>query len=110
MGFDPAYCASGCQPSQTSPYFNSNVARPYDTYKIRPTMRLAAASVDEAKNLIDRGVASDGSNPVGTAYLVNTTDKARNVRAAGYDLLRTQLERVIPTAIIQANALVQNTT
>lgn len=107
LGFDPAYCASGCQPTQTSPYFNSNVERPYDTYRIRPTMSLAGASVDEAKKLIDRGVASDNTNPAGTAYLVSTTDKARNVRAAGYDLLRAQLERVIPTEIVQANALVK---
>ncbi len=107
LGFDPAYCASNCQPTRPSPYFNSNVAQPYATYKMRPTMSLAAASVDDAKKLIDRGVASDGSNPAGTAYLVSTTDKARNVRAAGYDLLRTKMQRIIPTEIIQANALVQ---
>jgi uncharacterized protein (TIGR03790 family) len=107
FGFDPAYCASNCQPTRPSPYFNSNGAQPYASYKIRPTMSLAAASVDEAKKLIDRGVASDGSNPAGTAYLVSTTDKARNVRAAGYDLLRARMDRIIPTEIIQANALVQ---
>ncbi|MBZ0068899.1 MAG: TIGR03790 family protein [Thiobacillus sp.] len=107
FGFDPAFCASNCQPTRPSPYFNSNVAQPYATYKIRPTMSLAAASVDEAKKLIDRGVAADGSNPAGTAYLVSTSDKARNVRAAGYDPLRARMARVIPTEIIQANALVQ---
>ena len=107
FGFDPAYCASNCQPTRPSPYFNSNVAQPYATYKIRPTMSLAAASVDEARKLIDRGVAADGSNPAGTAYLVSTSDKARNVRAAGYDLLRARMEHIIPTEIIQANALVQ---
>ena len=106
FGFDPAYCASNCQPTQPSFYFNSSVTQPYAMYKIRPTMSLAAASVDEAKKLIDRGVASDGSNPAGTAYLVSTTDRARNVRAAGYDMLRNQMERVIPTEIVQANALV----
>jgi uncharacterized protein (TIGR03790 family) len=107
FGFDPAFCASSCQPTRPSPYFNSSVAQPYVTYKMRPTMSLAAVSVDEAKKLIDRGVAADGSNPAGTAYLVSTTDKARNVRAAGYELLRAQMERIIPTEIIQANALVQ---
>ncbi len=107
LGFDRAYCASNCQPTRPSPDFNSNVAQPYASYKIRPTMSLAAASVDEARKLIDRGVVSDGSNPAGTAYLVSTTDKARNVRAAGYDLLRARMERIIPTEIIQANALVQ---
>lgn len=105
FGFDPAFCASTCKPTQPSPYFNSSAARPHDTYKIRPTMSLAAASVAEAKKLIDRGVASDGSNPAGTAYLVSTTDKARNVRAAGYGVLRTQMQRVLPTEIVEVNAL-----
>jgi uncharacterized protein (TIGR03790 family) len=105
FGFDPAYCASNCQPTQSSPYFNSSAAQPYAAYTIRPTMSLAAASVDEAKKLIDRGVASDGSNPAGTAYLVSTADKARNVRAAGYAELRTRMQRIIPTDIVEANAL-----
>jgi uncharacterized protein (TIGR03790 family) len=105
FGFDPARCASGCKPTQPSLYFNSSVARPFDVYKIRPTMSLAAASVAEAKQLIDRGVASDGSNPAGTAYLVSTGDKARNVRAAGYAALRTQMQRILPIEIVEANAL-----
>jgi uncharacterized protein (TIGR03790 family) len=105
FGFDPAWCANGCKPTQPSPYFNSSVARPFETYTIRPTMSLAAASVAEAKQLIDRGVASDGSNPAGTAYLVSTSDKARNVRAAGYATLRTQMQRILPIEIVEANAL-----
>ena len=105
FGFDPAYCASGCKATRPSPYFNSGTARPFEAYKIRPTMSLAAARVDEAKQLIDRGVASDGSNPAGTAYLVSTTDKARNVRAAGYAALRAQMQRILPTEIVEANAL-----
>jgi len=105
FGFDLAYCASSCKLTQTSPYFNSSVARPYATYRIRPTMSLAAASVAEAKKLIDRGVASDGSNPAGTAYLVSTTDKARNVRAAGYETVRMLMQRIMPTEIVEANAL-----
>jgi len=105
FGFDPAYCASTCKPTQPSPYFNSSAARPHAAYRIRPTMSLAAASVAEAKRLIDRGVASDGSNPAGTAYLVSTRDKARNVRAAGYDALRSQMQPIIPTEIVEANAL-----
>ncbi|HEX7971152.1 MAG TPA: TIGR03790 family protein [Thiobacillus sp.] len=109
FGFDPAWCASGCKLTQPSPYFNSSVARPFDTYKIRPTMSLAAASVAEAKKLIDRGVAADGSNPEGTAYLVSTSDKMRNVRAAGYHALRMQMQRIIPTEIVDANALENKT-
>ncbi|MBW8328082.1 MAG: TIGR03790 family protein [Thiobacillus sp.] len=105
FGFDPAYCASSCKPTRPSPYFNSSAARPHATYRMRPTMSLAAASVAEAKQLIDRGVASDGSNPAGTAYLVSTSDKARNVRAASYPTLRAQMQRILPTEIVEANAL-----
>ncbi|WP_324780493.1 TIGR03790 family protein [Thiobacillus sedimenti] len=105
FGFSPAYCASTCQPTQASPYFDSSAARPYARYGMRPTMSLAAASVAEAKQLIDRGVASDGSNPTGTAYLVSTPDKNRNVRAAGYAAARTQLQRAIPVEIVEGEAL-----
>jgi len=105
FGFDPAFCASTCKPTQPSPYFNSSVAHPHAAYRIRPTMSLAAASVAEAKQLIDRGVASDGSNPAGTAYLVSTSDRARNVRAAGYDALRTRMRAIMPTEIVEANTL-----
>lgn len=38
----------------------------------------------EAKATIDRGVVSDGTFPPGTAYLLSTSDPARNTRAAGY--------------------------
>ncbi|HMA11194.1 MAG TPA: TIGR03790 family protein [Steroidobacteraceae bacterium] len=105
LGFDPAYCASDCKPTQPSPYFNSGVPRPFDAFKMRPTMSLAAASVAEAKQLIDRGAASDGSNPAGTAYLVSTSDRARNVRAAGYAALRAQMQRILPAEIVEANAI-----
>ncbi len=105
FGFDPAFCASTCKPTRPSPYFNSSVVLPHAAYQIRPTMSLAAASVTEAKQLIDRGVASDGSNPGGTAYLVSTGDRARNVRAAGYDALRTGMQAIMPTEIIAANTL-----
>lgn len=105
FGFDPAYCASSCKPTQPSPYFNSSVTRPYAAYHMRPAMSLAGASVAEAKKLIDRGIASDGSNPAGTAYLVSTTDKNRNVRAAGYASVRALMQSVMPTEIVEANAL-----
>ncbi|OYX29219.1 MAG: hypothetical protein B7Z03_09680, partial [Hydrogenophilales bacterium 32-62-9] len=109
FGFDAAYCASSCKPTRPSPYFNSNVAQPYATYTIRPTMSLAASSVADAKRLIDRGVASDHSNPAGTAYLLSTSDKARNVRAAGYEALRLQMNSIIPTEIVQADTLARKT-
>lgn len=105
FGFDPAFCAAGCKPTRTSPYFNSRAALPHDAHGVRPTMSLAAASVEEARQLIDRGVASDGSNPAGSAYLVSTDDKARNVRAAGYAALRTQLQSIMPVEIVEGRAI-----
>ncbi|MFP5403882.1 MAG: TIGR03790 family protein [Gammaproteobacteria bacterium] len=105
FGFDPAFCAAGCKPTKPSPYFNSRAALPYDAQRMRPTMSLAAAGVDEAKRLIDRGVAADASNPAGTAYLVSTPDRDRNVRAAGYAAVRTHLQAAIPVEIVEARAI-----
>ncbi len=39
------------------------------------------ASFAQAKALIDRGVASDFTRPLGTAYLLKTSDAARSTRA-----------------------------
>ena len=47
-------------------------------------MAIAATSFERAKELIDRGVESDGMFPAGTAYLLSTSDSARNVRNASY--------------------------
>jgi uncharacterized protein (TIGR03790 family) len=109
FGFDPAFCAEGCKPTRVSPYFNSTAARPYARHGLRPTMSLAAADLAGARKLIDRGVASDFSNPAGTAYLLSTSDRARNVRAADYAALRTQLQRIIPTEIVHADTLEHKT-
>ncbi len=79
-GFDPEYCAQGCKLTRTSPYFNSTSKKPYQDYGIRPTMSIAAANFRSAKELIDRGVASDTTFPTGTAYLLQTSDKNRTVR------------------------------
>jgi uncharacterized protein (TIGR03790 family) len=87
FGFDPAYCADGCKLSQPSRYFNSPSILPFTQLKMRPTMAIAATSFEYAKELIDRGVESDGSFPAGTAYLLSTSDKARNVRNSSYPLV-----------------------
>ncbi|NWG40119.1 MAG: TIGR03790 family protein [Hydrogenophilaceae bacterium] len=105
FGFDPAYCASGCKPTRPSPYFNSNSSQPYTTHKIRPAMSLAAGSVNQAIRLIDRGIAADGKNPNGTAYLVSTRDSARNVRAKGYENTRDMLRKLIPAEIVKADSI-----
>lgn len=84
FGFDPKYCATGCQPTGPNPYFNSAVAQPYTELKLRLTMSIAALDFNHARALIDRGVRSDSTHPRGTAYLVIGDDAVRSVRTAEY--------------------------
>lgn len=84
FGFQPELCRHSCAPTPPSPYFDTATRRPYTDYGLRPAMLLAARSFDEAKALIDRGIAADRSMPRATAYLLDTSDTARNVRAAFY--------------------------
>ncbi len=76
--FDPT--CGGCVMTSGSDYFDSPSLRPFDDHGIRPTMMLAAETLELAQALIDRGVASDGTHPAGTGYYVRTTDAARSVR------------------------------
>lgn len=84
FGFDAAYCADGCAPTRASRYFDSSSTLPFTKLGMRPTMAIAATTIEHARALIDRGVKADGSFPVGTAYLLSTGDKARNVRQSQY--------------------------
>jgi len=93
FGFDPAFCAEDCKPTRPSPYFNSRARLPFSQLKMRPTMAIAATSLGQAKALIDRGVWSDGMFPEGTAYLLSTSDAARNVRSGTYTTVGSMLER-----------------
>jgi uncharacterized protein (TIGR03790 family) len=87
FGFDPAFCAEGCRPTRPSKYFNSNSRAPFGDLGLRPAMLLAGTSLARVRALIDRGVASDGTFPSGTAYLLSTSDRARNTRATHYPLV-----------------------
>ena len=105
FGYDAAHCSIGCKPTRVSAYFNSDAALPYTTYKIRPSMSLAASTVEQAKKLIDRGVESDNQNPQGTAYLMSTSDTQRNVRASGYEGAQSFLNKVLTIDILKANQI-----
>jgi uncharacterized protein (TIGR03790 family) len=109
FGFDPASCAWGCKPTPFSRYFASATRAPYADLGIRPAMALAAASLEEAKALIDRGVAADGTHPEGTAYLLTTSDAARTVRSPGYPLARRVAKGRIPVKLLQQDALTYRT-
>lgn len=87
MGFQPDICAQTCNASLPSRYFNNASTRPYTDLGMRPSMLLASKSIESAKVLIDRGIASDQQlgkrgAPDANAVFVNTDDKARSVRTA----------------------------
>jgi uncharacterized protein (TIGR03790 family) len=105
FGFDPAFCAQGCKPTRPSPYFNSSAWLPFTQLGMRPAMAIAAVSFEDAKALIDRGVASDGSSPAGTAYLLSTSDQARNVRKAAYPLVEAVLKGRARVQVLEQDAL-----
>lgn len=89
LGFDAGLCRQSCAASRLSPYFNSASARPLADHGFRPSMLLAAPTVEQARALIDRGVAADGSlarrdrEPV-NVLLLTTDDVARRVRTVLY--------------------------
>ena len=106
FGFDKAWCsARQCAPTQTSPYFAYRGADPYRDLGIRPTMSIAADTFADAKALIDRGVAADATRPPGTAYLVSTNDKARNVRSVYFPRIVQAMRGWIDTRIVETDAL-----
>lgn len=105
VGFDQAYCGKGCEATQTSDYFNHGTRSPYGDLGIRPTIALAALSFADARALIDRGIAADGTAPKGTAYLVSTSDKSRNVRAESYPAITEQLANLVAIEVPETDTL-----
>lgn len=105
FGFDAAYCAEGCKTTQASPLFNASARLPFAQLGVRPSMVLAARSLDQARALIDRGVASDGSMPSGTAYLLSTSDAARNVRHLLYPMVEAVLKNRVAVQLLKQDAL-----
>lgn len=106
LGFDAAsYCAEGCRTTKASPYFNSRSSAPFTDHRIRPAMLLAGPDLDSVKRLIDRGLRSDERWPEGTAYLMNTGDAARNVRADAYPLVRQGLASAYTIEQVDGDAL-----
>ena len=105
LGFDKKYCSKACAPTALSPYFNAQSQYPAIDYKLRPAMMLAGTSFEHVKALIDRGIASDHSFPNGQAYLLSTSDKARNNRAMSYAQTAKDLSGVFPLQILETNLI-----
>jgi uncharacterized protein (TIGR03790 family) len=107
LGWRPQWqlCAQSCAQSDVSPYFAQSKSATYARTRVRPAMLVAASSILKAKQLIDRGIAADGSlvdedaEPV-NAFLMSTADTARNTRAALYP-------RVMPTSRVKVFKLAE---
>ncbi|MDA8384164.1 MAG: TIGR03790 family protein [Betaproteobacteria bacterium] len=104
-GYDRRFCATGCKPTRFDPYFRSDSAHPYRDFGWRPTMMLAGTTFADVKALIDRGVASDGTHPAGTGYLVDTNDRARDVRAVEFSPLVRSMRPLVHLVHVRANAI-----
>ncbi|KAF0098421.1 MAG: hypothetical protein FD187_2728 [bacterium] len=107
FGFDKRFCSSGCGQTSPSRYFNGGLDIPDSLPMPIPAMMLAGESVDQVKQLIDRGIASDYTYPRGTVYLVRTEDAARNVRARHFDAIPEQVPglRMASPSAAQAKGL-----
>ncbi|HTZ00254.1 MAG TPA: TIGR03790 family protein [Rhodocyclaceae bacterium] len=81
LGYQPELCLKTCNPSKVNPYFDAHSSRPFSDFGLRLAMLLPTESIELGRALIDRGVASDGTSPAGTAYFLKTSDKFRNSRA-----------------------------
>jgi len=105
FGFDPAGCASGCQPTAISRYYDSDSRAPQRDYGIRPAMSLAALNLEQARALIDRGIEADRGHRGGTAYLLDTNDRARNARTSAYSTARELAADRVHVQIVKADYL-----
>jgi uncharacterized protein (TIGR03790 family) len=96
-GYRAAFCEPGCRDTAQNPLFDSSGWLPADTVGWWPAMLLPTDDTELARRVIQRGVASEGTAPRGTLYLISTRDAARNVRAAGYATAAAVLARRIGT-------------
>jgi uncharacterized protein (TIGR03790 family) len=89
VGFDAGFCSTPCALTTALPTFDDegqpdagrSAHRPFSSLGVRPTMMLASGDdAGTALELIDRGVAADGTEPGGTGYFFRTMDEARSVR------------------------------
>lgn len=82
FGYGNQWChtGGGCSETAESDYYDSESVMPYTDHGFRPAMMLAGDDSDLVFDLIDRGVAADGTKPTGDGYFIRTTDQARSVR------------------------------
>jgi uncharacterized protein (TIGR03790 family) len=81
FGYSDRFCTSCNIPDGArSNYYDSNSSKPFNDFGMRPSMMLAGQNFDRVKELIDRGLASDGSRPRASVYMLQTNDELRSSR------------------------------
>ncbi|MGE0861081.1 MAG: TIGR03790 family protein [Gammaproteobacteria bacterium] len=105
FGFDRALCAEGCKATRPSPLYRAATREPYTDLGLRPAMLLAARDLPQGRALVDRGVAADRDPPSGSAYLMSTSDKHRNVRAANYPVVEALIGERLKVHRLNQDAL-----
>jgi uncharacterized protein (TIGR03790 family) len=111
-GYDARYCtrdrrpASPCGISGRSPYYATESSAPARDHGLRPTMLLAAETLEDARRLIDRGIAADASFPDGTAYLLSTSDRNRSVRDRAFAAIAETFEPLVRIEGLEQDQLV----
>ncbi|WP_229482867.1 TIGR03790 family protein [Massilia horti] len=105
LGFDPAQCAKTCAAGRPSAYFNSGTRRPFSELGLRLSMLLPTESVQQAKALIDRGVASGFRVVPASAYYLTTSETSRNSRAQFFPQAGKIAARKLTTKRLASDAL-----
>lgn len=103
LGVSHNFCAQGCQKTQQSAYFDHNTEKPFDDLNLRPSMLLAAGTLEQGKALIDRGRSArskpTNSTELAKALLITTDDQYRNVRSLHYRMIRLLLGSQLPISV-----------
>lgn len=83
-GYRPEFCEPGCARTAASPFYDAETLDAATREEWRLAMLFPADTPQFARELLERGLAADGTFPRGTVYLVDTADAARNVRSAEF--------------------------
>ncbi len=105
MGYAPRHCADGCKPIAPNPLYDKETRAPYTDFRVRPAMLLAAETAANARQLIARGVRSDGIKPAGTAYLVETNDRARSTRTPKYPAIVQRFGSALDVRMVRGEGI-----
>lgn len=105
LGYDTKQCSSTCAAGRPSAYFNSLSVQPFKDFGMRLSMLMPTSSVEDAKALIDRGVAAGFRVAPATAYYLITSEQARNARVNLYPRPATLASRKLTVKNLHSDAL-----